>query len=301
MRRDSSLAARLLADLSARGVDVRPRRLEGWAADQLGPLSQTPYPKQVDHYAALAGLASSGRSADVVAVRMAARGHACPRLCDAVRRQAGLVPGDEVEVPALDLTTGASGDKDFASLEQAATDMEHDVGPAPAPMASFLTALRANAGRYAEKLDEPADQVLHSALINILGAVFGAGMYNARGAAAAFGLDPDEVDEEAVDELNAILDHYSVQRAVALFNEIEPAAIAGIAPILRDILAQVLFGSDTSRFPDEHLDWIAVIFSPAVAYAVQIIYAHDHPNSATPPVPPTAALSPVAAGTITSE
>ena len=61
--------------LAVRGIVVTPRRLEGWVAAGLGPLSGTPHDQQAAHFEALSRLAGQGRTADGIALGMAANGY----------------------------------------------------------------------------------------------------------------------------------------------------------------------------------------------------------------------------------
>ncbi len=125
MRRNASSTIELLKDLSARGVQVKPRRLESWSQEKLGPLPTIPHERRLEHYACLAEFSTSGRTADDAAVTLAARGFANERALEVMRNSLGAGSDiDQGEAPQIDISTAASGDSDFADLERIALFIE---------------------------------------------------------------------------------------------------------------------------------------------------------------------------------
>jgi hypothetical protein len=131
MRRTSALANQLSFALQARGLNVQPRRLEGWAAAGLAADEEMPIEEQVAHYASLVRLSGPGRDADTTAVRLAANGHRCLRLRAALLRRLG-VSSDPAVIAPIDLSTSPSGDEAFHEIEGLATAMaQHHADTAP--------------------------------------------------------------------------------------------------------------------------------------------------------------------------
>jgi hypothetical protein len=82
MRRTSRLAVDVSRMLADGGLEVSPRRLEGWTLEGLGADESLPIADQVAHYQKLAKVTGPGRgrNADAAARRLAAHEFACRRL-----------------------------------------------------------------------------------------------------------------------------------------------------------------------------------------------------------------------------
>lgn len=262
MKRSAQLALRLAEDLARRGIEVSRRRLEGWHQLVLGPLPGTPYERQVDHFAALATVATSGRSSDLAAIRLAVRGFPCQRLRGAILREMGMTEVESVvALPRVDTDTCPSGDAGFALVEKAAQEAVDPGCGVPAPMLRLLEALRRNAARFAPKLGESPDFVLHSAAVNALLMAAAGRPYNLKAVAAVMGLDPElvPVDLEGLEDLIEASNFPG--RVVASYNSASADHLASCAVLLREALVEGL--SPAGCLSDDDLDWLAVVYSPA--------------------------------------
>lgn len=278
MKRRSAQVGNLVRDLGERGVEVRPRRIEGWTHEQLGPLPGTPYARQLEHLAALATLAASGRSADVVALRLAARGFACDRLLGAIRGQMGLAEGESISaLPRLDTSSGPSGDEGFAFIEDAAREINGVAGQVPLPVVHFVEALRRNARRYAEALQESPELVFHSATINALLLAVSQCPYDLRALTAVMGFDPSLVPLDAIEGFEELLARGEfADEVIAAYQSSSPTRLAGVAALLRAALAEG-FAAD-GRLSPEDMDWLAAVFSPAMAVVETLYQQSDVSN-----------------------
>lgn len=269
MKRNSEIATRIVEDLRIQGIILRPRRLEGWTHNKLGPLPGTLYLKQLKHFATLAELARPRRSADLIAILMAAHGFACERLCGAIMREVGLT--DRVfEMPTIDLSTGPSGDEGFAVLEKIACEIESQPREIPAPLENLVLALQSNVRYYSEKLGEPADHVLQSALMNFLCATMGGSIYNLKATAAAVGVDPDAIDQKSSEDLGQIFRELSILDIAAEYRSISPEVVAKTSQELRPILNEMFWSREKNSLSEHHLDWFSVVFSPVFIYLIRI-------------------------------
>lgn len=275
MKRRSAHLGNLVRDLGEHGVGVRPRRIEGWTHGRLGPMPGTPYARQLEHFAALATLAASGRSADLVALRLAARGFACERLLAAIRGQMGLAEGESISaLPRLDMSTGPSGDKGFACIEDAAREINGVAGQVPLPVVHFLEALRRNARRHAEALEESPELVFHSATINALLLAASQCPYDLRALTAVMGFDPSLVPVEAMEGFGELLARRGfADEVIAAYRSSSPTELAEAALLLRTTLAEG-FAAD-GRLSPEDIDWLAAVLSPAMIVIVKVYLQSD--------------------------
>lgn len=275
VKRRSAHVGKLVRDLGERGVDVRPRRIEGWTHEHLGPLAGTLYARQLEHFAALATLAASGRSADLVALRLAARGFACERLLDAIRGQMGLAEGESISaLPRLDTTTGPSGDEGFAFIEDAAREIDGVAGQVPLPVVHFVEALRRNARRHAGALEESPELIFQTATINALLLAASQCPYDLRALTAVMGFDPSLVPVEAMDGFEGLLARGEfADEVIAAYRSSSPSELAEAALLLRTAVAEG-FAAD-GRLSPEDMDWLAAVFSPAMVVIVKLYLQSD--------------------------
>lgn len=168
MRRDSRTAAAFSEALSTMGVKVAARRFERWSADGLGPADAAPFDAQVGHYACLAHLSTSGRDADAVALRLAARGYPCDRLRNALLRRMGI---ETLPLPTRVITvlptisTEEISDPVFSAIENVAVQIQCQ--EQPRLFAKLLVAMRQNALKYAPTVHERPEDLVHSVLVSM--------------------------------------------------------------------------------------------------------------------------------------
>jgi hypothetical protein len=203
MRRTSQLAVDISTMLANAGLAISARRLEGWALDRLGPEESLPIIEQVAHYGALAKVAGPGRgrNADVAALRLAARGFTCRRLRGALLRAFNISEVGQPEV-LLDFSTEESTDVAFEQLEEIAQGMAASIEQIPLPMRRVVEKLRRNVYQGASEMGESGQDIFRSAIVNFLCPLLGGEIYDGRPIAAMFGVDPAEVDPEAVEFVN---------------------------------------------------------------------------------------------------
>ena len=271
MRRGSQLATRIAAALQAQGINVMGRRLERWCQEGLGPEAPLMQPNEsIAHFAALAEIASSGRDADVVAMRLAARGHASPRLRLALLRRLDIAPtaqpSDQV-VPDLsdDWVSEPEADPIFQEVEseaQAATSVRHPF------FKKILHALLRNAQRNAGPGGDTPAQVVHSVFVNIAWLRRGGELYNSRAWADAFnasGLD----DEEFAQWMEALRPN---QRDLEEeYRRIPLRIVAAIAAWLVASAPGFLNHIGAFDVPDAELEEWCCLFAPQIAYAVALL------------------------------
>jgi len=122
--------------------------LERWSHAGLGPDDETsPFEGQLDHFAKLRELSRSGHDAKVTARRMAAYGHKCKSL-----HQALPDLGNPPALPELNLSSGPDGDSSFAFVESEARDMLLHADSLPPLAVNLLKALLANGALHSSKL-----------------------------------------------------------------------------------------------------------------------------------------------------
>lgn len=203
VRRDSLLAQRLTVALAAAGwPGIRGRRLERWCAEGLGPTETASFVEQVEHFAELAELSTSGVDVDVTARRLTARGHVCSRTRSSILSQLGLqeVLGSPA---ALEVSTDPFDDVVFANLEQAARDMASDVSGLPSLMLRIIESFRRNAARYASAVCEPEDEIFERFVLNAIVYLFGDDLYDPAAIGATLKIGPRELTAIDLDFLNA--------------------------------------------------------------------------------------------------
>lgn len=274
MHRDSQLARALASALSARGLSIAPRRLERWTAYGLGPPSDTTFADQVAHYSALADLARSGRDADPVALRLASRGWACPRLRRALLRRMGFEPTSQSPtIPAVDvsgdLSSAVAADPLFEYVEDLARLARTPADDSPPLMAKTISLLEQNAARHASRLHETPDQILHSCFVNIGWQMAGGDFYNVDAMAAVANLDPAELGEP----LRGFMESVRIDPAAReeMYRTMPLQRIADIASWMLRYAPAVLHTAGVAQFSDDDIEELCTMFAPWAAYFFRLI------------------------------
>jgi hypothetical protein len=269
MHRESQLAKALATALSRRGLTVGPRRLERWTADGLGPLPDATFGDQVDHYSVLADLARSGRYADPVALRLASRGRACPRLRKALLRRMGFEPTSQPPaIPAVDvsgdLSSEAAADPLFEYVEDLARLARTPAADSPPLMTKTIALFEQNAARHASRLNETPDQILHSCFVNIAWQMAGGDVYNVEAMAAVANLDPAELGEP----LGGFMESVRIDPAAReeMYRTMPLQRIADIASWMLRYAPIVLHTAGVAQFSDDDIAELCTMFAPWAAY-----------------------------------
>jgi len=212
---------------------------------------------------------------------MAARGFACPRVSEAIRRELGIDDAEAVsDLPNVDVSTAPSGDPGFAELEEAAFELERDLEQMPGPFARLFGSLQANAARQARGLDETGEAVFHSGLVNLLCALVGDGMYDPRFFVAIMGDDPKSVEPRLMEDLNGLCESFSLKGMLDAYFSVPPELIAWTAPRLRPMVMAMVGDGDSGSTHDDELDWLSVTYSPVAVYSARIIWTYERANAA---------------------
>jgi hypothetical protein len=191
-------------------------------------------------------------------------------------------------MPALDLSTGLSGDAPFALVEQIARSMTASTDGLPPLMTKVDHAFRRNATRFADKLGEPGEDIHHSFVVNALCHLMGGDFYNGKALAAVLNVDPDEIGDDVVDFVNTEL------RIVP--SEIDEAYrsapiddIVEVAQRLREFAPLALGHIGVTDASDADIEDLAAIFAPAGVYFVNLLRAKfdDFPELLPSIVAPT--------------
>ena len=180
MRRTSPQAHQVASHLAACGYLVDTRRLERWCGDGLGPLDLEPADRALAHFEQVAELATSGRTTDMVALRLAAHGYPTRRLRSVLLRRLDITPTPPPFSPVIaDLSTVRSpeedGDAAFATIERDAWLLERaDVPLLRVIRAAFVS----NAADLASTRCEAPAEVVHSFFVSVGCLVAGDDLYN---------------------------------------------------------------------------------------------------------------------------
>jgi hypothetical protein len=273
MRRTSPLAANIRTTLAEAGRDISTRRPEGWNLDWLGPDENKSITDQVAHYQALAEVAGPGRgrSADMAARRLAARGFVCRRLRGALLRGLNIA---EVGQPndGLDFSTDESIDAAFEQLEEIARDMTTSIDQIPLPMRRVVEKLRHNAYQGSSGMGESGEDVFRSAIVNILCLLLGGEIYDEGPIAAMFGVEPAEMNPVSVDFINQRLriTPWEVDEA---YRTAPLDQVVLMARWLRERahLATTFLGLESAS--ESQLDELAAMFAPYALYILSVIFS----------------------------
>ena len=183
-------------------VGVSPRRIEAWTVSKLDPIKSTSADQEIAHYQELAKLTGPGRGhdADSTALRMASKGHACRRLRHALARRMYI---DQTEdfYKAIDISTDTSTDDAFWKFDEMADLLRSSDDGLPPLIRQMFGVLRANLSTNGSSR-ETADDVFHSAVVNLIYVLFGGEIYNPNAISTVFGFGGSEVDLDVVDVLN---------------------------------------------------------------------------------------------------
>jgi hypothetical protein len=269
MRRDSQLAGRISRALVRRGLDVSTRRLERWCAHDLGASEYLFFEAQVAHYVELARISRSGQDVDVAARRLASRGYGCERLRPSILRSLGISPTD-TSMPALDLSTGPSGDVPFAMVEQLAQFLTATTNGLPSLMVKIDHALRTNAARYSEKLGESGEDIHHSFFVSGLCHLMGGDFYNGRALAAVFNVNPDEIDDEAMDYMNGEL-RLVPSEIDETYRSASIEDIVVVAQRLNEFAPSALEHIGVTDASEAEIEDLVAMFAPAAVYFVKLL------------------------------
>lgn len=273
MRRNSKLAERLIRALSRKGITVDGRRLERWCGDGLGADPLLPFRAQVDHYACLASLASSGRDADVVARRLASWGFGCERYRGAILRGFWAeAPGAMSDVPKFDFSSDGEADRSFWFVDQIASGILSDRSGLPPLMSKGMTALLRNAARNAGRLDATPEEILHSVLVSTLCHLFGGEHYSGGALAAVANLDPETFGDESVAGLNAM--KFDFEELERVFRHAPLDEIVTAAKFNRVNGPEILGHLDVRGVNPAELEDAAGLFAPMVVWLFRTFAAN---------------------------
>lgn len=278
MKRDGARTLRLQWALKERNCPVSGRNLERWSQKGLGPSVAATFEEQVNHWAAVSLVSGTGFDYDLVARRIAARGFACKRLRRAIMTVLGISE-QSVPTPVPDLSIEASGDQGFREVEQIARQFAAEVADMPAMMAHILRALVANAERNVTRLaGEWSDgrDVFHSFLVNGLCLILGGKIYDAEPIAAVFNLDPTQLSDPELDELNTAI-HLSIDEIDDAYRHAAVDDIVAMADLAVQAIPEVLNELGVAEIALLDSENAAAIVAPGLVYLVkQLAASLDH-------------------------
>jgi hypothetical protein len=263
MNRNSNLAKAISAQ-----TGIRARRIETWTIEGLGADSKLPTDEQIPHYFKLATIAGPGRAknADLAARRLAAHGFECSRLRPALLNEViGESNGDVLT--SNDLSTEESEDEAFREYDSIAKGLASSVDALPSALRLVVRKFRQNAYRSSRSTNESGEQVFHSAIVSFLHLFNGGEVLNVEAIAAMFGVDPSELDADAI----AFIEQLGIT-----FQNIEDAYrttsledIVAMAKWLREHIhvAAEFFG--IAKASDSMLDDLATQFAPVVLCLIE--------------------------------
>ncbi|MDA8317597.1 MAG: hypothetical protein M0010_20890 [Actinomycetota bacterium] len=271
MRRSSKLATEISTALARSGLVVSARRLEGWTLDGLGADERLSLEEQVAHYRALAKVTGPGRghNADLAARRLAAHGFVCKRLRGALLRSLNIAEVGQPQVP-IDLSTDESVDAAFEQLDEIARAMSDSIAQVPLPMRRVVEKARRTIYDNARRTGEPGDVLFRSAIVNFLYVLLGGELYDAKPIAALLGLDPAEVDLDALEFVNQRL-RISAWDLDEAYRNAPLVRVATMAAWLRERahLAVAYLGLESAT--EAQLDDLTAIFAPGVLHIFAVI------------------------------
>jgi hypothetical protein len=271
MRRTSHLAVDISTTLANTGLAISVRRLEGWTLDRLGPDESLPIIEQVAHYSALAKVAGPGRgrNADVAALRLAAHGFACRRLRGALLRAFNIAEVGQAEV-LLDFSTEESTDVAFEQLEEIARGMAASIEQIPLPMRRVVEKLRRNVYQAASGMGESGEDIFRSAIVNFLCPLLGGEIYDGRPIAAMFGVDPAEVEPEAVEFVNQRL-RITTWELDEAYRNAPLDQVVVLARWLRERAHLAISFLGLERATESQLDELAAMLAPYALFVLSVI------------------------------
>lgn len=288
MKRSAEETKQLVRALVKAGHNVTGRMLERWSQHDLGPLGPRDFPDLVSHYAELDSVSKRGRDGDLTARRLAARGFACQRLRGALLRELGIPPEPPPVIPPVIDLYGPSGDAGFATLEQMAHDMVADTGWMPPLMAKVVRALYRNAAERAERIGEPADEIFHSFLVNVLFHLMGHDYYNTEALEAVFGFAPGSISVDELDAMNSSKLRFSIPAFEEAYRTVPLEDVAFIAHRLTTWAPHLLSYLNVTGVEQSEIEELTVVFAPAAIYFVNLLREtfDDFPDEPLPVAPP---------------
>ena len=223
------------------------------------------------HYAEVASLSTSGRDADAVARHLAARGLTCKRLRMAILRSVNVSPDPTQSIPPkLDLSSGPSGDADFAALEHLASALMTDHRGVPPLLLKLIGVLRHNAAHRAAELGETAEQVIHSYVVSALSHLMGGEFYNGEALEAAFSLDRGSVTAELLNTMNTHL-RFSMAELDDAYRTVPLEKITAMARLLTEQAPVMLRHLNISGVKLAEIEELAVVMAPAFVYFAELV------------------------------
>jgi len=271
MRRTSAFVTSVRQALSARGLGVTARRVEGWASASLLPSARLSLEAQLDHYMALARVSGKGTDADTTALRLAASGFDCPRLRPALLRYLKITEPNPV--PRLDLGPSESSDVAFALVEEVAREVAaHFVQMAPAALSKIFQALQRNARKFAERVGagaETGETLFHSFLVNAGCYFFGGELYNTEAIAATMNANPGDITDTDLDLVNSLV-HMEPQQIDRAYLELPTEQIVAMAALLRQVAPRAVSYLEADLTEPE-LDQVCTVVAPMLVYAVGLV------------------------------
>jgi len=224
MRRDSALAAKVVASLEAEGTKVTGRRLEDWGRAGLLPPQGTDAAIVVDQCRHLASLLGSGKGSanmagyDRAALALAGRGLACERYRDALCRSLGYASSEEhrAQLPCPPQDDVDSEDI-FAAIETfgaalgaaalgALDETNHALRAPAAELRKITRKAQAQLDPITETVDTP--EATASSIMTALSEIVigdGHGSYGYGAIAAMSGRRVEELTDEQTDELEDLM------------------------------------------------------------------------------------------------
>lgn len=296
VKRNAEQTIRLARTLAKEGHRVTPRKLERWSHQGLGPTATTDLQFLVRHYGQVASLSTTGRDADVVARRLAARGYPCDRLRGAILAELGIPSHPPPTMPpVLDLSSEPSGDAAFAALEEMAQAVVADTPGLPPLMVKVLQALYRNAAERSKELGEPASAIFHWFIVNSLAHLLGCDYYNGAAMEAVLGLANGTISVTDLDVMNSA-PRMSIPDLEDTYRTVPVEEIAFVAHRLTMWVPHLLRYLEVTGASEAEIEELVPVLTPgAIYYANLLRNAFDaFPDEPFPLAPPLPAL-PVAA------
>jgi hypothetical protein len=258
----------MLADA---GVTITTRRIEGWTQDQLDADGEESLSEQTKRYRILAKVSGGGRgrSADVTALRLAANGVSSRRLRAALLRAASISNARDAS-RLIDFSTEESTDEAFRRLERFAKELNTSVETYPLPMRHVLKKFQRNARRAAAQSDESGETIFVTAIVNLMCPLFGGELFDFGAVASLMGLDPTELDTDAIEDVIQRL-RFDESELVETYRTAPLERIVVMAKWLRGQIREVAHFVGLETATDPQLEELVAVIAPYALYLMTLV------------------------------
>jgi hypothetical protein len=247
---------------------VSPRRIEGWTLNELDPIESLSFDDTILHYQSLAKLSGPGRgrNADVIALRLAAYGFACRRLRKALLQKMFIDEATESAI-VFDFSTDESTDKAFEKFDEIAHRMRSLDNELPPLLRRVFEQLQRNVRSSESFVSDTADEVFHSAMVNLLYLLCGGEVYNPVAITSVFAPGESDVDQRVVDIVNDQF-HINVAEIDATYRNLPLDEVVAMAKWLRERASLFVDYLNLDFVGEVELDEAAALLAPYAHYVL---------------------------------